>query len=108
MHAHPAEVVAEARLHKRARAGIQRLAGRSQYFVDNGRRFAWHCGSYVIALDGKMQLGMGQWGGRATLLRCQDRDLCKGDRGGTCSQSGKLALNEVSGGGADGLFHGLL
>jgi hypothetical protein len=41
MHAHPAEVMAEARLEEGPRGGIERLARCIQHVVDNGRRF--HC-----------------------------------------------------------------
>jgi len=37
MHAHPAEIVAEARLHEGPRLRIERLARRAQHFVDNRR-----------------------------------------------------------------------
>jgi hypothetical protein len=38
MHAHVAEIVAEARLHKGTRHNIEWLAGRLQYLVDDWRR----------------------------------------------------------------------
>jgi hypothetical protein len=38
MHSNMAEVVSKPRLHEAARSGIERLAGRAYYFVDNGRR----------------------------------------------------------------------
>ena len=44
MHPHPAEIVAEARFHEHTPGGIERLAGRAQHLMDDGRRqvgFVW-------------------------------------------------------------------
>ena len=41
VHAHPAEIVAEARLHERACGRIERLAGRAQHFVHDVRHTGW-------------------------------------------------------------------
>jgi len=45
MHPHPAEVVAEARLHESARVRVERLAGRAQHLVHDRR----HRGSLRLA-----------------------------------------------------------
>jgi hypothetical protein len=39
MNPHPAEVVAEARLHEGASFSVERLAGRAQDFVDDRKSF---------------------------------------------------------------------
>jgi hypothetical protein len=41
MHSHPAEVVAEARLHEGTRGRIERLTGRAQNLMDNGWHRSW-------------------------------------------------------------------
>src|ERR1700674_67818 len=76
MHPHPAEVVAESRLHEGSGSCIEGLAGCSQYFVDDG----WCCNlSRVAWLDdalGLQTLLLLAWLGRLTLgMRSSARAL---------------------------------
>src|SRR5580700_8102150 len=42
MHPHPAEIITEARLHESAGGWVERLAGRAQNIVDDGRGLRRH------------------------------------------------------------------
>src|ERR1039458_494886 len=62
MHPHPAKIITKARLHEGARCRVERLAGRTQNVMDNGRgfrgRLAWGRSVAAFALQRRPGLAL--------------------------------------------------